>query len=101
MIRFLAFSLVSAVILQGQHKFSWQDACFNNPSAPYCMGHEDAIKRSARSKDTVLGNASPLSSTPLGSAPLPVVSGGIDWRFADPLADALAGFNFKGLSASP
>ena len=32
---------------------------------------------------------------------MPVNSGGIDWRFADPLADALAGFNFKDLSASP
>jgi hypothetical protein len=27
--------------------------------------------------------------------------GGIDWRFADPFADALVGFNFSRLSASP
>jgi hypothetical protein len=30
-----------------------------------------------------------------------IVVGGIDWRFADPLADAFAGFNFSGLPASP
>ena len=30
-----------------------------------------------------------------------IVVGGIDWRFADPFADALVGFNFSGLSASP
>ena len=88
-----------AASLYGQktHKFSWQDACFNNPTAPYCMGHEDAIKRSARTKEAVAANA----GTHRQSTPLPIVSGGIDWRFADPLADAIAGFNFKGLSASP
>jgi hypothetical protein len=30
-----------------------------------------------------------------------IVVGGIDWRFADPAADMLAGFNYSGLSASP
>jgi hypothetical protein len=30
-----------------------------------------------------------------------IVIGAIDWRFADPFADELAGFNFSGLSASP
>ena len=30
-----------------------------------------------------------------------VVLGGIDWRFADPFADALVGFNFSGILASP
>jgi hypothetical protein len=97
--RLLAFGLVFAAGLHGQktHKFSWQDACFNNPAAPYCMGHEDAIKRSARTKEAVARNA----GTPREDAPLPINSGGIDWRFADPLADAIAGFNFKELSASP
>ena len=100
MIRFLAFGLLLAASLYGQkrtHKFSWQDACFENSTAPYCMGHEDAIKRSARTKAAVARNA----GTPHEDTPLPIVSGGIDWRFADPLADAIAGFNFKGLSASP
>ena len=99
MIRSLAFGLLLAASLYGQktHKFSWQDACFNNPAAPYCMGHEDAIKRSARTKESVARNA----GTPREDTPLPVNSGGIDWRFADPLADAVAGFNFKELSASP
>lgn len=95
----LAFGLLLTASLYGQktHKFNWQDACFNNPTAPYCMGHEDAIKRSARTKEAVGRNA----ATPHESTPLPIVSGGIDWRFADPLADAIAGFNFKQLSASP
>ena len=30
-----------------------------------------------------------------------IVAGGIDWRFADPSADALVGFNASSLSASP
>ena len=29
------------------------------------------------------------------------MSGGIDWRFADPYADALIGFNFSAFAASP
>lgn len=99
MTRSLAIGLVltSSLYAQKTHKFSWQDACFNNPSAPYCMGHEDAIKRSARTKEAVGRNAVALRE----DTPLPVNSGGINWRFADPLADAIAGFNFKELSASP
>jgi hypothetical protein len=89
--------LASSLYGQQTHKFSWQDACFNNSTAPYCMGHEDAIKRTARTKDSVARYA----GTPREEAPLPVNSGGVDWRFADPLAEAIAGFNFKGLSASP
>ena len=99
MIRPYAFGLLFAASLYGQktHKFSWQDACFNNSTAPYCMGHEDAIKRSARTKAAVARNA----GTPHEDTPLPINSGGIDWRFADPLADAIAGFDFKAISASP
>ncbi len=99
MTRSLAFGLLFASSLYAQktHKFNWQDACFNNPTAPYCMGHEDATKRSARTKEAVGRN----SGTPREGTPLPVNSGGIDWRFADPLADAITGFNFKDLSASP
>jgi len=32
--------------------------------------------------------------------PSVIVADGIDWRFADPFADALAGFNFRKLSSS-
>jgi hypothetical protein len=98
-LRSFAFGLLFAAGLYGQktHKFSWQDACFNNSTAPYCMGHEDAIKRSARTKEAVARNA----GTPREETPLPVISGGIDWRFADPLADAIAGFDLKEISASP
>lgn len=64
------------------------------------MGHEDAIKRNAPGKDPA--NKKDVVTNPLssGAAPSPIVVGGIDWRFADPLADALAGFDFKALSAS-
>ncbi len=92
--RLLAFGLVSAASLYGQHR-TWQDRCFNNPAAPYCMGHEDAIKPKDRGKS--IANSNGAGS----AAPLPVNSGGVDWRFADPQADVLAGFNLKELLASP
>jgi hypothetical protein len=33
--------------------------------------------------------------------PSVIVVGGIDWRFVDPSADAMAGFNVSRLSSSP
>jgi len=68
-----------------------------NPAAPFCMGHEDAIKRPAQPKEASSRKGGKFRD----ETPLPVVSGGIDWRFVDPFADAVAGFNFAGLSASP
>jgi hypothetical protein len=104
-IRILALALVCVASLCGQRKFNWQDNCFMHPTAPYCMGHEDAIKRAPQAKgapapsQTVVTN--PSASTPRTATPSLIAVGGIDWRFADPLADALIGFNFSGLSASP
>lgn len=103
-------SLVLAVSLFGQNKkFSWQDACFNNPGAPYCQGHDFAIKKSVPTADPksqgVVTNRSAGSTprnatTQSGTAAL-ITIGGIDWRFADPFPDALIGINFNALSNSP
>jgi hypothetical protein len=94
-IRILALGLVWAASLCGQRRFSWQGYCFDHPAAPFCSGREYAIK--PRPKETVRPDLVPHSPT----AQNVIVVGGIDWRFADPAADALAGFNFSGLSASP
>jgi hypothetical protein len=100
----IALGLVWAGSLYGQSKFSWQDACFKNPAAPYCKGHDYAIKPPPpapreTAPRTVIRN--PFPSTPRSVTPSVMEVGGIDWRFADPFADVLVGFNFNGLSASP
>jgi hypothetical protein len=104
-IRVLALCLLCAAGLLGQrHRFSWQEACFKNPSAVYCQGHEYFSKHPSKpTKDgaSINGGTDPFPSTPEEVTPSVIVAGGIDWRFADPLADALVGFNFGGRSASP
>jgi len=104
--RILALGLASAAVLcaQYRHHFSWQEACFNNPGAPYCQGHEYAVKPQPAKKDppsskSVVSN--PFASTERSPAATIVEVGGIDWHFADPSADALLGINVGGLSSSP
>ena len=88
--------------LFGQKSFSWQNACFNNPGLPYCQGRDFAVKPVKPGKNGSTGGG-------YGSAPmtaddgLPSVIGmsGINWRFADPLADSLASVSFNNLSPSP
>src|ERR1700719_3694189 len=92
-IRILALGLVWAACLCGQRRFSWQGYCFDHPAAPFCSGKDYAIK--PRPKDTTPRDLIPYSPTSQSV----IVVGGIDWRFADPAADALAGFNSSGLSA--
>jgi len=97
-IRILAFGLACAAGLFGQHRrFSWQDACFNNPRLPYCNGHDSAVKPTKR------GAANTGTSSGTSSAMDPTVdAGGVDWRFADPSADALVvlnGSKVSGLAA--
>src|SRR5258708_36133185 len=103
--RVLGLGLVCAASLCGQHhRFSWQEACFKNPSAVFCQGHEYFSKHPGTpSKDGASADVGtdPFPSTPEEVTPSVIVVGAIDWRFADPQADALAGFNFSGLSASP
>src|SRR5271169_1020430 len=94
MTRTLLFLAVS-VSLFGQRRFSWQNACFNNLAAPYCAGRDFAIKPAKtepRSKNNGLPNGPQEGESSLG---------GIDWRFADPSADAVVGFNFSRISSSP
>jgi hypothetical protein len=101
--RVFALSLVCASALWAQRRFSWQDYCFTNPSSIVCPGHEYANKptppsRPASPSKTVITH--PFSSTPRAGTPSMVVLGGIDWRFADPFADALVGMNFSRISDS-
>jgi hypothetical protein len=104
-IRILALGLVWAASLYGQaHRTRWQDLCFKNPAAPFCPGHDYAIKPAAKKKNaapTPDVATNPFSPTPPTVTPSVIVVGGIDWRFADPFADALVGCNFTALSASP
>jgi hypothetical protein len=108
-IRVLAYIVASAAGLSAQyhgaHHFSWQEACFKNPAAPYCDGHDFAIKPTKPAKDGAHPSAGtssdPLPSTTESPTPSVIVEGAIDWRFADPLADTLARLKFSQLSASP
>lgn len=103
--RFLAMGLLGAASLCAQHhRFSWQEACFKNPAAPYCPGHEYFSKhpmKPSKEGGTPVAGAASIPFPPDEVTPSVIVVGGIDWRFADPLADALVGFNLSGLAASP
>ena len=109
-IRILALGLVSAIGLCGQAKrFSWQDLCFKNPAAPVCQGNDYAVKPQKKETPTpsVVTNPFPSQGVKASPAnrssanPAMIMVGGIDWRFADPFADAVVGFNFSGISGSP
>jgi len=96
-IRIYALALLTLFIatsdgLFGQRqRFSWQDACFKNPALPYCPGHEFAVKKTKPGK-----NGAPATTVYVEDS----VAGGIDWRFADPHADWIAGLNFSELPPS-
>ena len=94
-IRIAALALAFAAILPAQHRrFSWQESCFKNPGLPYCQGHEYAIKKPKPSKEKPGTTAAPSTADD-------AASDGIDWRFVDPQAEWLAGFNFNELRPSP
>jgi hypothetical protein len=96
----LALALAWTASLCAQHhRFSWQDACFKNPAAPFCDGHEYAVKPVPPAPRSSVKDPNP--SAPQSETPSVIVAPSIDWRFADPSADALAAFNFSKLSASP
>ena len=96
-IRTLALGLACTFCLNAQyhHRFSWQDACFKNPTLPYCDGREYYSKKPPKPGDPSAGTNSPWTSEKT------VDAGGIDWRFADPSADALEVLNCSKLLASP
>jgi hypothetical protein len=101
-IRILAFILVCTATFYGQrHRFSWQEACFKNPAAPYCPGHDFAIKPEPKNPAARNVVTNPFPGMPRESDASVIAVSGIDWRFADPAPDVLAGFNFAGLSSSP
>lgn len=99
----LVSGVACAAGLCGQHHFSWQDACFNNPGAPFCPGHEYAVRKTGPKKDGASGNAGtaagPFKPRPESVTPSIIVVGGMNWRFADPGADAVARFRPAKLSA--
>ncbi len=100
--RVLLSGVACAASLVGQHHFSWQDACFNNPGAVFCPGHEYAVKKTAPKKGGSSGNgaaAGPFTPRPEDVTPDVIVVGAMNWRFADPQADAIAGFRPTKLSA--
>lgn len=82
---------------------TWQDRCFNNPAAPYCPGHDFAVRKTPPPKDTapkaVTNPSFPSTGrTSLRAAtPSMVVVSYLDWRFVDPFADVVLGLNFSGL----
>jgi hypothetical protein len=95
--------LLSTASLFGQynsvHHFSWQDACFNNPRLPYCMGHDSAVTQ-PKGKSNSLGGS--FLDPPIDNVtPAQIAAGAIDWRFADPSSDALVGFHAHKLAALP
>jgi hypothetical protein len=88
--------LASSLSGQRRHRFSWQDYCFNHPAAPFCQGHGYAVRNPKSAKNDAASRAAGANTLPSLAA-----AGNLDWRFADPAADALAGVNFAALSASP
>ena len=101
-IRTLALGLMLAASLCGQRRrFSWQDLCFKNPGLPVCGGNDYAVKPQPKNAPSQSVVTNPFPSASTSATPSMIIVGGIDWRFADPFADALIGFNFSALSASP
>jgi hypothetical protein len=94
-LRLLVFALAWTLCLSAQRRFSWQNACFNNPGAPFCPGHDFAVKRTKDGKTPAGAYEGVSSATPATDA------AGIDWRFADPAADSVAVLSCTKLSASP
>lgn len=96
-IRILGLGLACALCLCAQKRFSWQEACFKNPRLPYCQGHESAVKHT---KDEVNARGRTTGVVP-SMLDNTIDAGGIDWRFADPSADALAVLKCGKLAGSP
>jgi hypothetical protein len=101
-IRTFALGLALMTSLFGQKSFSWQNACFNNGALPYCQGRDFAVKPTKPGKNGSMGGS--YGGTPMtadDAAPSVIGMSGINWRFADPLAESLASVSFNKLSPSP
>jgi hypothetical protein len=96
-LRVLIFGLAWTFCLHGQNQkmgFDFTEACFKNPRLPYCPGRDFAPKPDPK------GGAAGGYSTAGETASSTIDAAGIDWRFADPSADALAVLNCSTLSAT-
>jgi hypothetical protein len=103
-IRTFVLGLACIASLFGQKKFSWQNACFNNPGLPYCSGHEFAGKPAKSGKNGSSSESFATGTTSMAAedvAPSVIGVSGINWRFADPLADSVASASFNNLEPSP
>lgn len=94
-LRILSLGLLSVLALDGQKAqkkgFDFTEACFRNPSLPYCSMREFVVKP---------GKPSKFGSAGAGAVPdTPIDSSGIDWRFADPDSDAIAVLDGSKLSS--
>jgi hypothetical protein len=99
-IRLLGLGLALPLCLNAQYggkKFNWQDACFFNPGLPYCFGHDYAIKPKPGSKKGVTTS----DGRYVEAGPSTIDAVGIDWRFADPSAEALAVLDCSKLQTLP
>src|SRR6516162_8346906 len=105
--RTIVLALVCTAAVYGQSRFNWSNYCFKNETAAFCPGRDYAVRNppptSAAPKSTPGVVTRPFHSAPetRTATPSMIVLGGIDWRFADPFADVLAGFNLSGLVNSP
>lgn len=94
----LVLGLAWTFCLHGQKKgFGvFTESCFRNPALPYCPGRDLAPK--PEPKGGAKSGAYGMAGATVGST---IDAAGIDWRFADPDADAVAVLNSSKLSAAP
>jgi hypothetical protein len=106
---FLA-SLFLGICVFGQ-KQTWQDRCFNNPSAPYCQGRDFAVKPAAKEKapsgvirttfpSIQNGGPSYRGSGVPTTGIIDAVTSSMNWKFVDPSSDVLTGINVRALAGS-
>jgi len=98
-LRVFVVGLAWTFCLCGQKKgFDFAEACFRNPSLPYCPNRDFVIKppKGGAPSSGAYSGASPSTA---GQA-ITIDAAGIDWRFADPSADALAALNCSKLPGS-
>src|ERR1700733_4670242 len=100
-LRVFVFGLAWTYCLYGQKPpkgFDFDEACFRNPSLPYCSMRDFVNKPAPAAKG---GKPAYSVGTSTPGATATTDAAGIDWRFADPSADALAALKCSNLSATP
>jgi hypothetical protein len=100
-LRVFILGLAWTYCLYGQRPpkgFDFDEACFRNPSLPYCTMRDFVNKPAPATKG---GKPAYSVGTSMPGATATTDAAGIDWRFADPSADALGVLNCSNLSATP